>query len=426
VVSADIQQKIDSQSEFYLSSMSTLGSLGLNKMSLQIVDFLNKLTDPDVVYFFRGSPDDQIMSIPSKSSVTQTRGGFWVEDFGLGANEIKLSGTTGYKRMSLNGKQQDGKENFEQLLMIYQKYNDIRRERRDAVPSVDDPRAIVLVLSIGIDDKTLIVHPTNFVIKKSKSQPLLYYYDISFVVLGDYATYRYAGRTYDPLASKIYDGEARRSLIASAMDGIMKGIMTYPDSLRSPELTSKLSEVPSLGTAIDKTKKSATIGVGNLTEGGKVTTEQVSSESLKVLVYTMPRNAASANDPINKKVLSRGQLNVLTYEKSKTSLQGLNLSEFNAESPKSKQKWTTNGVKDFVGGLGGAISGMTAAINTGASVAKNEMGATFGIIRTARQLQTCVMSLIKYPELFTQSLENKFNQAISSQSGCSTTLGLEI
>lgn len=119
---------------------------------------------------FTLNPEEYTQDEPSRSTVTQTKGGAWVDDFGAGLPTIYMKGTTGFKKGS-------GADKFKELR------NFIREYMNNGTPGAEVKDE--LTFHNYTDEESWIVHtdPTAFRLLRSKSNPLLYMYEIRLVCL---------------------------------------------------------------------------------------------------------------------------------------------------------------------------------------------------------------------------------------------------
>lgn len=123
-------------------------------------------------------PEDLTITFPSRVSVHQTLGPEvqgWVDHFGAGLPTISISGHTGWGYKP--GLGMDGFEAFEALHQIV--HVDFADAIRDAVRNGTDPGRIRLIFADLLDNVAHEVVPLNFVLRRSKSRPLLYQYSIT-------------------------------------------------------------------------------------------------------------------------------------------------------------------------------------------------------------------------------------------------------
>lgn len=124
-------------------------------------------------------PEDLSRTDPSRANVTHSLGGAWVDDFGAGIPQITISGHTGWRRVQ--GSDEDGLERFKTLRStVFDRWHELRAENREAGKNPDDVR---LIFSDALDDFSVVVAPMNFVLRRSRSRPLLAQYQISLMVV---------------------------------------------------------------------------------------------------------------------------------------------------------------------------------------------------------------------------------------------------
>jgi hypothetical protein len=172
------------------NSLVSVSTEAFNKMRIVRLDLMDFSNPKDGVlimsHTFRGTPEDLKISVPSRTTVTQTRGGYWIDDFGVGVRELSIKGVTGYKKLPVQGngnKKMDGRQLIDELSDIYNQYN---KRRKALYEDNKDFRQIKLIIHLFMDGLHLVVHPTNFSISRSKASPLMYSYDISFIVITEY------------------------------------------------------------------------------------------------------------------------------------------------------------------------------------------------------------------------------------------------
>jgi len=125
-------------------------------------------------------PEDLTRTEPSRLSVHQTLGNGqgvtgWVDNFGAGLPTVTLSGHTGWRRGSVGG--EDGYEAFNTLnKLVMPQFHALKQA---AVDSGIDPASVKLIFIDMLDGFTWSVVPTSFVLRRSKSRPLLLQYNIS-------------------------------------------------------------------------------------------------------------------------------------------------------------------------------------------------------------------------------------------------------
>lgn len=136
-------------------------------------------------------PEDLSRAEPSLQSATQTLGGAFIDDFGVGLQRIQIAGHTGWRTGA-------GWEAEYQLLhdTVWTRWH---KSRREAVKRGLHPDVVKLVFVDKLDDITAVVAPGNFTLKRSKSRPLLQAYQIEMTVISD----RITDSVIDPLSMQI-------------------------------------------------------------------------------------------------------------------------------------------------------------------------------------------------------------------------------
>lgn len=123
-------------------------------------------------------PEDLTRTEPSRTTVHQTMGrdvAGWVDNFGEGLPTLTLSGHTGWRSGGVRG--EDGAQHFETLNSLVQ--HDYHRAKQAAIDTGINPAAVKLLFIDMLDDFAWSVTPTTFVLRRSKSRPLLFQYNIS-------------------------------------------------------------------------------------------------------------------------------------------------------------------------------------------------------------------------------------------------------
>ena len=140
-----------------------------------ILDNMGSLGDPIVLPV---RPEDLSRSEPLRATVHQTLGKKvtgWVDEFGEGLPTINISGTTGWRYNPSLGR--DGFQSFEALNeLVAHRYPQFRQDAIDAGRNPDDVKLIFVDL---LDNFTYPVVPMQFVLRRSKSRPLLFQYQMS-------------------------------------------------------------------------------------------------------------------------------------------------------------------------------------------------------------------------------------------------------
>lgn len=128
-------------------------------------------------------PETYALDQPGRVTVTQTRGGFWIDNFGLGIGSLAFSGTTGWtQRPNFNKGVRsasdlvDGFERWQQLRQFFQDFFD-KQER-------DPSGQYFMRLYNWADEDYFLVVPVGLPrLQRNVQQALLYRYEITFHVL---------------------------------------------------------------------------------------------------------------------------------------------------------------------------------------------------------------------------------------------------
>ena len=122
-------------------------------------------------------PEDLTRTEPQRATTTQTLGrGIvgWVDHFGEGLPSVQISGHTGWRTSQGSG--QDGAQAFETLNnLIVHEYPEAVQ---NAINAGQDPSQVRLLFIDMLDDCSWVVVPQQFVLRRSKSRPLLFQYNI--------------------------------------------------------------------------------------------------------------------------------------------------------------------------------------------------------------------------------------------------------
>lgn len=122
-------------------------------------------------------PEDLTRTEPSRVSVHQTLGRVvngWVDNFGEGLPSLTIAGTTGWRTSAGSG--EDGAQAFERLNSLIA--HDYHAAKQAAIDSGTDPATVKLLFIDMLDGFSWSVAPTSFVLRRSKSRPLLFQYNI--------------------------------------------------------------------------------------------------------------------------------------------------------------------------------------------------------------------------------------------------------
>lgn len=132
---------------------------------------------PDVRFDLTVRPEDMTVAETSRLIVQQTLGGAWADAFDRGLVQINLSGTLGWR----GGALLSGEDAFAQLRNTV--FTEWHLRRADAIAAGDDPATVRLTFIDTLDGLTYIVAPQQFVLRRSKSRPLLMTYQLRLVAI---------------------------------------------------------------------------------------------------------------------------------------------------------------------------------------------------------------------------------------------------
>lgn len=123
-------------------------------------------------------PEDLTKNEPQRVNVNQTLGrsySGWVDNYGGGIPSVTIAGHTGWRVQTGNTK--DGFQSFEQLNDLVSKQ--YPTEKQKAIDAGIDPAKVKLLFIDVLDNFAWSVAPMQFTLRRSRSRPLLYQYNIS-------------------------------------------------------------------------------------------------------------------------------------------------------------------------------------------------------------------------------------------------------
>lgn len=127
-------------------------------------------------------PEELTRTEPARATVHQTLGRQaqgWVDHFGEGLPTANISGHTGWRPTGVSA--EDGVAAFEKLNQLV--VHEYAQAKQDAIDRGQDPATVKLLFIDMLDDFTWSVVPTTFVLRRSKSRPLLMQYNITMQAL---------------------------------------------------------------------------------------------------------------------------------------------------------------------------------------------------------------------------------------------------
>lgn len=154
------------------SSVSSISSLPLSQTgAARPISFyltIDGSQEPSVDLLVR--PEDLQWTEPARTSVNQSLGGAWVDNFGPGIPAITISGHTGWRPV---GADMGWEGRFDDL------YQQVWKKYHDAIAQLKDPTKVKLEFVDVLDRRAAVVTPNQFVLKRNRSRPLLKQYNIS-------------------------------------------------------------------------------------------------------------------------------------------------------------------------------------------------------------------------------------------------------
>lgn len=144
---------------------------------------LDDSSAPDGFYAIQNlviRPEDLTRMESTRSEVVQTLGGGFADVWGRGLPTITIAGHTGWR----GSPTRDGVQLFGDLRSLVMDQYTKRRE--DAAAAGRDPSTVKLIFVDVLDDFAYVVVPASFVLRRSRSRPLLCQYQITLrAVSGD-------------------------------------------------------------------------------------------------------------------------------------------------------------------------------------------------------------------------------------------------
>ena len=161
-------------------------------------------------------PEELTRTEPNRITAQQTMDGAYIDEFGRGLTTINISGSTGWGQ----GTRPAGDIMFSKLRDDF--IHEWGRARRARIDASQDPNLVRLIFIDALNGPYVEdVVPTQFVLRRSKSQPLLFLYNLSMTVVTEGAV-----NPYPELLEDIED-EAKVSASVSSMDSSV-GDLTGP------------------------------------------------------------------------------------------------------------------------------------------------------------------------------------------------------
>lgn len=177
------------------------------------------------------NPESFSQTEPARVTVTQTKGGWFVDHFGQGLTAFTLQGTCGYKERNVGGTPVSGHKQFLELRKMYRDW---------LTAAKDNSKDHIMRFYNWSDDDHYEVIITSFSLQRSTNRPLLYMYNIAMTGvrrLGEgIPTEEYEDVTAGYTNPKVRAKLAKNRLIKETgfLKDIIKGVglENFPDSIK--------------------------------------------------------------------------------------------------------------------------------------------------------------------------------------------------
>ena len=214
-------------------------------------------------------PEDLTRNEPSRMTVHQTLGREttgWVDSFGKGLASITIAGTTGWRYNPALGV--DGYQSFEELHDLI--VNQYPKAVQSAIDAGHDPAGVKLLFVDLLDNFTYPVVLQNFVLRRSKSRPLLFQYNISMQAVADVID---TPAFSFPITGSISSGLGALESVTSDFDsflgnieGWINGVSDFAGASLAP-LASAVQEYTGMVNAVLKKVDGVARAAGNVLNG---------------------------------------------------------------------------------------------------------------------------------------------------------------
>lgn len=132
-----------------------------------------RLAWKDMDYKFAVNPEDYTQSEPNKATITQTKGGAWIDAWGEGVKEITIKGTTGFAA----GRRNDDPE----MDAGYNRWKGLRNMIQNVYDAVKDGEDVEPMWFYNYtDNEYFYVYPSQGGIElyRNKARPYIYQYTL--------------------------------------------------------------------------------------------------------------------------------------------------------------------------------------------------------------------------------------------------------
>lgn len=207
-------------------------------ISFALLDFNVSDAPTEVKLYVR--PEELTRTDPSRTPVQQTMGGAWADEFGPGIPTINISGNTGWRSDSA------AKDGIQRLLdlksLVFEQWH---AKRLAAYQNGGRPDFVQLMFVDVLHQLTSLVIPGQFVLRRSKSRPLLAQYQIPMTVIGE------SVGAYDSPPAVIVAEDAQSLGLTSLLQSI-NDITTHMDRISSWISTNILAPVKAFVATVTK------------------------------------------------------------------------------------------------------------------------------------------------------------------------------
>jgi exosortase/archaeosortase len=189
----------------------------------------NSAVNSAVTLYIR--PEDLTRTDSSRINPQQTLGGtIWADNFGPGMPTINIAGHTGWRRPSdpsAPNSANDGVDRFLQLKNVV--FTNWHAQRQIAITSGKDPdTAIHLEFVDHLDQFACVVAPMSYVLRRSRSRPLLMQYQLSMIVTSDQVT---TDTTLPP--DPVLTSAQKMAIATSSISGSINTLTSAINAVRS-------------------------------------------------------------------------------------------------------------------------------------------------------------------------------------------------
>lgn len=300
------------------------------ELHLYTEGLFNGPLDADQKFTFPVNPEDFTLNRQERVQVVQTLGEPFIDEYGRGLPTLTIRGTTGW-RMRPTGDNLDGHDAF---LRLHREFLDrYFSERQYKIDSGLDPNDVNLVILNNVDDLSYNIVPQNFRLLRNKNKPLLYQYEITFVVINDLGT-------IEPEEGDEDEVKPKSENWLTALTGRAEALIDKVENFASPICNTVAGFIDS-GVTVLENVKSGVADVANFINGV--------SSGIEMVLNTVRNTQAFINDLPIEGIL---ELNELTSV----------LSEFNCYLQNGiKESW----LPDFSGVCGVSNCATTHGIKPG-------------------------------------------------------------